>query len=89
MDYLATFPNTQSVLQAEQILIRRKVPFETVPKVLINKERCGLAILFSAEYLASVQRALGEADLRHETTPINENNSTLKEFSHKTLEKIK
>ena len=72
MDYLATFPNTRSVLQAEQILTRRRVPFETVPYVRFNKERCGLAILFADEYLERVRRAFDEVKLKSDFVAVED-----------------
>lgn len=63
MDYLATFKDTISVLQAEQILIRRGIPFETVPYSRFRRSGCGLAIQFSGDYLAALLQALDEVHL--------------------------
>ena len=71
MDRLVTFRDTQSVLQAEQILIRRKIPFETVPYSHFNRSGCGLAILFSNDHYESLRRALNEVQLEGEFIPVD------------------
>ena len=58
MDYLATFESTRAVMQAEQILMRKKVPFETVPHSQYRQSGCGLAIVFAAEHRQAVVNAL-------------------------------
>jgi hypothetical protein len=64
MDYLATFESTRSVMQAEQILMRKKVPFETVPHSQYQHSGCGLAIVFAAEHKQAVVAAIGENKLK-------------------------
>ena len=66
MDCLITFSDTQSVLQAEQILVRRRIPFETVPHSLFNRSRCGLAILLSEEYTKGLRVVFEKAQLKSE-----------------------
>lgn len=70
MDILAIFPNTQTVLQAEQVLARRKIPFETVPQSLYRRKKCGLGIVFSDEYLEAARTALQESHLDAEFTDL-------------------
>ncbi len=83
IDYLATFKDTLSVMQAEQALIRRKVPFETVPHSQYNRNGCGLAILFSEEYLGIFQKTIEENDIKShlkeifDTIPSEKNNKKL------------
>lgn len=72
MDILATFPDTLSVLHAEQILTRRGIPFETVPRTRFDRQHCGLGILFSEEYLEKAKAALDEAGLATDFTRPNE-----------------
>ena len=72
MDYLATFINTQAVLQAEQILIRRKIPFETVPHSQFERSGCGLAILFSEKHLSALRQALKEIHIQGKFFQIDE-----------------
>lgn len=64
MDYLATFNSTRAVMHAEQVLMRKKVPFETVPQSQYKKTGCGLAIVFAAEYKAVVEKAIQENELK-------------------------
>lgn len=66
MDYLATFENTRSVMQAEQILVRRKIPFETVPHSHYHRKGCGLAILFSDDYIDEFQEALNTIEVKYD-----------------------
>ena len=68
MDVLISFPNTLSVLQAEQILIRHRIPFETVPRSRFDRELCGLGILFSDVYFDAARQALDAAQLQAEFT---------------------
>lgn len=70
MDYLATFKDTQSVMQAEQIFIRREIPFETVPYSRYKRSGCGLAILFSHKYVEATHDALEEAQLSVKIIPV-------------------
>jgi hypothetical protein len=63
MDLLLTFPDTQSVLQAEQVLRRRRIPFETVPQSLYKRKKCGLGILIDAEYRENARLALADSHL--------------------------
>lgn len=71
MNYLLTFKGTASVLQAEQILIRRNIPFETVPHSHFNQSGCGLAILFSEKHVEDLRRALDEVHLKGNFMRIN------------------
>ena len=71
MDCLVTFKDTQSVLQAEQVFMRCKVPFETVPHSKYNPEGCGLAILFEDEYLENIRSALDQLQLEGDFITIN------------------
>jgi hypothetical protein len=64
MDYLATFESTRAVMHAEQVLMRKKVPFETVPHSQYEKKGCGLAIIFAAEYKGVVEEAIQENELK-------------------------
>lgn len=64
MDYLVTFESTRAVMQAEQLLIRKKVPFETVPHSQYKNKGCGLAIVFAAEYKTIVEKTLHENELK-------------------------
>lgn len=66
MDVLITFPDTDSVLQAEQILIRHRIPFETVPHSQYNRSRCGLAILTSDQYAKKLTPMLKNAQIQFE-----------------------
>ena len=66
MDILASFKDTLSVLHAEQILTRRKIPFETVPRSRFDRELCGLGILFSEAFLEEARHALAQAHLEVE-----------------------
>lgn len=68
MDVLVSFPDTLTVLQAEQILTRRKIPFETVPRSRFDRELCGLGLLFSEEFLALATVAFNEMDLKADFT---------------------
>lgn len=70
MDYLATFKDTRSVMQAEQIFIRRGIPFETVPYSRFQRSGCGLAILFSQKYAEMTRKALEEIQLSVEIIPV-------------------
>jgi len=72
MDYLAIFENTQAVLQAEQILIRRGIPFETVPHSQFDRAGCGLAILFSEKFISALRRAIGEVHIKGKFVQIEE-----------------
>jgi hypothetical protein len=72
MDILATFADTLAVMQAEQILTRRGIPFETVPRTRFDRSRCGLAILFAEPYLEKARLALQEAHLDAEFEPQSE-----------------
>lgn len=63
MDVLLNFPDTQTVLQAEQILIRRKIPFETVPRSRYLPGKCGLSILCAHEYEKAAEGALKDAHI--------------------------
>ncbi len=58
-----TFSDTLQVLQAEQVLIRHKLPFETVPQSHYNRKKCGLGILLSVEYLPKAHEFLQEAHI--------------------------
>ncbi len=71
MDVLVSFNSTLAVLQAEQILTRRKIPFETVPRSRYDRELCGLGILFSTEYLEAAQQAFAEVQLPAEYSYLN------------------
>jgi hypothetical protein len=70
VDILATFPDTQSVLQAEQILFRRHIPFETVPQSLYRRRKCGLGILFDEKFRQAARQALGTFHLLVEFTDL-------------------
>lgn len=70
MDVLVTLPSTQAVLQAEQILTRRGVPFETVPQSLYKRRKCGLGIIFDEKYSESARLALAENHLQAEFAPL-------------------
>lgn len=63
MDILLNFPDTRTVLQAEQILIRRKIPFETVPKSRYFPGKCGLSILCAKRYENAVKNTLEDAHI--------------------------
>jgi len=66
MDILASFEDTLTVMQAEQVLTRRQIPFETVPQSRYDRAKCGLGILFSEEYLEQARLAFKETDLKAE-----------------------
>ena len=70
MDVLATFPDTQTVLQAEQVLARRRIPFETVPQSLYLRKKCGLGIIFSTKYLETARSALKDSHLKANFTDL-------------------
>ncbi len=63
MDVLATFPDTATVLQAEQVLIRRGIAFETVPRSRHRRGGCGLAIRFASSDLPRARAALDAAHI--------------------------
>jgi hypothetical protein len=63
MDILLNFTDTRAVLQAEQILIRRKIPFETVPKSRYFPGKCGLGILCAKRYEKAARSALKDAHI--------------------------
>ena len=69
MDILASFKDTLAVMQAEQILTRRGIPFETVPRSRLDRSRCGLGILFNQTYLEKAREALEEAHVEAEFEP--------------------
>ncbi|TKJ38418.1 hypothetical protein CEE37_12940 [candidate division LCP-89 bacterium B3_LCP] len=69
-DCLAIFEDTRSVMQAEQVLIRRGIPFETVPRKKYSKSGCGLAIQFDESYKDDVHKATEEAQLNSKIIPI-------------------
>jgi hypothetical protein len=75
MDVLLTFPDTQTVLQAEQVLMRRQIPFETVPQSLYKRKKCGLGILIEATYLDTARLVMSEFHLSADFTEL-ENPST-------------
>jgi hypothetical protein len=64
MDILASFEGTQWVLQAEQILIRRRIPFETVPLSRYQRKHCGLGIIFAEAHLQAARLAFAEAQVK-------------------------
>ena len=66
MDILASFKDTLAVMQAEQILTRRGIPFETVPRSHLDRSRCGLGILFDHSHLEKARQALAEAHVEAE-----------------------
>ena len=70
MDILATFPDTQTVLQAEQVLTRRRIPFETVPQSLYKRKKCGLGILFADIHRDIARQALEEFHLQADFTDL-------------------
>ena len=72
MDILASFKDTLTVMQAEQILTRRGIPFETVPRSRWDRSRCGLGILFEQSYLEKARQALEESHLEVEFEPQSE-----------------
>ncbi|HEX7342926.1 MAG TPA: DUF3343 domain-containing protein [bacterium] len=69
MDILASFKDTLAVMHAEQILTRRGIPFETVPRSRLDRNRCGLGILFDQSYLEKARQALEESHLDVEFEP--------------------
>jgi hypothetical protein len=69
MDILASFKDTLAVMQAEQILTRRGIPFETVPRSRLDRGRCGLGILFHQTHLEKARQVLEEAHLEAEFEP--------------------
>jgi hypothetical protein len=75
MDVLLIFPDTQTVLQAEQVLMRRRIPFETVPQSLYKRKKCGLGILIDAQYREPARLALEESHLTVDLTDL-ENSPT-------------
>ncbi len=72
MDILAAFESTRRVLEAEQILMRKRIPFETVPNIQYRKKGCGLGILFDQKFLEECRKALAEAGLEAEFFPLPE-----------------
>jgi len=72
MDVLAVFESTRRVLEAEQVLIRKRIPFETVPNIQYRKKGCGLGILFEQKFLDPCREALAEAGVEAAFFPIRE-----------------
>ncbi len=68
MDILLNFPDTRTVLQAEQVLIRRKIPFETVPRSRFFPGKCGLSILCARSNEKAVKSALKVAHISAKIT---------------------
>ncbi|MCX6638892.1 MAG: DUF3343 domain-containing protein [bacterium] len=80
MDYLLSFDSTQSVLQAEQILIRHGIPIETVPHSAFDHSRCGMAILVEDKWIEVARRSLSEADIAVEIEKVTRQTPLKTEF---------